>query len=194
MPGAPEAAGTIFTRSSACWTPRGRERMRVGERVQEHGGEVAVDHRRAVLRPAAGRGFEPVEELPGPPGSPSSYWSSPVQPTIACHITGLIHAFSNAVPMKRGGSHPSSRSAGLTCTRPNPKPQCTSAVGVRVAHPPHRLADVLRGLGDALLRHDADPVRGHALRKFRAYDSPISEPSMSTPTSVSPRSASSFAQ
>src|SRR6476469_524616 len=41
----------------------GRQGMGVGERVEEHGGEVAVHHRRAVLRATTGRGFEAVEEL-----------------------------------------------------------------------------------------------------------------------------------
>ena len=42
-------------------------------------------------------------------------------------MIGLIHAFWNAVPRKRGGSQPSSSSAGLTKTTPKPKPQWTSA-------------------------------------------------------------------
>src|SRR6478609_9697696 len=41
----------------------GRQRVGVGERVQEHGGEVAIDHGRAVLRTTTGLGLEPVEEL-----------------------------------------------------------------------------------------------------------------------------------
>ena len=42
-------------------------------------------------------------------------------------MTGLIQAFWNAVPMKRGGSQSSSWSAGLIITMPKPKPQCTMA-------------------------------------------------------------------
>ena len=56
VPGAPDAAGSIFTRSSASFTPRGLKRMGVGEGVEEHGGDVAVHHRYAVLRaPPVGR-------------------------------------------------------------------------------------------------------------------------------------------
>ena len=96
--------------------------MRVGEGVQERGGDVPVHHRYAVLRPPTVGRFVLVEEAladevalvvlvdPGPSHE-------------AFHITGLIQAFWNAVLMKRGGSQPSDSSTELTCRIPKPKPQ-----------------------------------------------------------------------
>ena len=51
----------------------------------------------------------------------------PVQPTIAFHTISFSHAFWNAVPMNRGGSHSSACIAKPTSTTPNPKPQWTTA-------------------------------------------------------------------
>ena len=102
------------------------ERLRITglpeERSQRHRGSPP-----ARSTPVA-RGFslEFIEER-CPTGLPSSYWSMPVQPMNACHMTGLIQAFSNAVPANRGGSQLSSSSAGFTKTRPKPKPAWTRA-------------------------------------------------------------------
>ena len=85
-PGAPDAAGSIFTRSSASLTPRGRQRVGVGEGVEQHGGEVAVARPGRSTRGGGRSAASNRSRNCWPTRLPSSYWSRPVQPRIACHI------------------------------------------------------------------------------------------------------------
>ena len=62
MPGDPDAAGIIFTRSSAARTPSGVSGWASAKACEEHVGEVAVHDRDAVLGAAAVRLVELVEK------------------------------------------------------------------------------------------------------------------------------------
>ena len=98
------------------------------------------------------------------------------------------------VLVNRGGSHSADSSAELRKTIPNPKPQCTSALGF--ASCMVRTASVT---SCAVCARDASatmrmPLRLHASRKFLRYPSPTRDCSTSTPTSVCPLSASRSVQ
>ncbi len=163
MPGAPLAAGQHLHPLQRLLHARGRQRVRVGERVQQHGGEVAVHHRHAVLRAATVRRFELGRGTAGRRGCARRTGRGRSSRAIAFQISSLIHAFWNAVPMKRGGSHPSAASAGFTKTTPKPKPQCTSASGSASCSRRDRGGHVLRGLRDPLLGDDPDARVGARL-------------------------------
>ena len=63
VPGAPEAAGHHLHPLQRFLHAARAQRVRIGERVEHHGRDVAVAHRDAVLGPSTVRRLEAVEEL-----------------------------------------------------------------------------------------------------------------------------------
>ena len=139
----------------------GRRRATAGERRRTPAGgrRRGRGSRRARTTRVGGRSARRSGRgTPGRPGSSASYWSTPVQPTIAFHTISFSQAFWNAVPMNRGGSQSSACMAKPTSTTPNPNPQWTTASTLGVVELLHLLGDVLGRLGDRLLGHDAEAL------------------------------------
>ena len=164
VPGAPDAAGSIFTRSSASFTPRGRQRVGVGERVQQHRREVAVHDRHAVLGAPAVAPRRTGRGTPGRRGCPRRTGRARSSPGSRSTSIGLIHAFWNAVPMNRGGSQSELLERRVDeDDRRSRSRSARSRCDLRLVQLAHGVADVLGGLRDRLLGDDADALARQAL-------------------------------
>ena len=71
-----------------------------------------------------------------------------------------MNAFSNAVPMKRGGSHSRASQRGVHTEHAEPEPAVHDRVRLGLVELAHRVGDVLRGLRDRRLGDDADAGGG----------------------------------
>src|SRR4029453_4084256 len=114
-PGGPDAAGSIFTRSRASFTPRGlsgcasARARRIVAATSRFTTGTQYSGRRPYVASNRSRKRRPTGLL-------SSYWSTPIHPRSAFHMMVLSQAFWNAVPVNRGGFQPSASRAGPSRT------------------------------------------------------------------------------
>src|SRR5215831_6827779 len=123
--------------------------------MQQHGGQVTVDHRDAVLGTASIRGFEFVEEaLADRVGLVVLVEAGPADDRVPHHLVdpGVLEGGPHEpgwVPLEHGKYRIDVDDAETEAT-------VHDRIWFRLVQAPNRRGDVLRRLGDSLLGHDPD--------------------------------------
>ena len=130
--------------------------MGIGKGVEQHGGDVAVHYRNAVLRTPPEPRLEPIEELL----TETVGWVVLVDAGPA--EDGVPHHWVEPRVLERGAQIPRRVPLELLKSRvyeddAEPKPAVDERLRLRFVQRSHGVADVVRRLGDGLLGDDADP-------------------------------------